>query len=104
VVLIGNNMGYKEDLDELRNVIDITDEVILNSIIMRIDLALEVGVLKKENGITEMSKERRKEILDRVSQRSIEQGTPSYITKKIFEILIDNSVLLQQTIISGKKG
>lgn len=97
-------MGYKEDLDELRNVIDITDEVILNSIIMRIDLALEVGVLKKENGITEMSKERRKEILDRVSQRSIEQGTPSYITKKIFEILIDNSVLLQQTIISGKKG
>ena len=97
-------MGYKEELEELRNVIDITDEVILNSIIMRIDLALEVGVLKKENGISEMSKERRKEILDRVSQRSIEQGTPSYITKKIFEMLIDNSVLLQQTIISGKKG
>ena len=104
VDLIGNNMGYKEELEELRNVIDITDEVILNSIIMRVDLAIEIGVLKKEHGITEMSEDRRKEIIDRVTYKSIQQGTPTYITKKIFESLIDSSVELQQMILSGKKG
>ena len=78
-------MGYKEELEELRNVIDITDEVILNSIIMRVDLAIEIGVLKKEHGISEMCQDRRKEILDRVTYKSLEKGTPTYITKNIFE-------------------
>jgi chorismate mutase len=102
VDLIGNNMGYKEELEELRNVIDITDDVILNSVIMRIDLAMEIGVLKKEHGITEMSQDRRKEILDRVIKKSEEQSTPTYLTKKIFEVLIDHSVELQQMILKSK--
>ncbi len=97
-------MGYQEELNELRKVIDITDDVILNSIIMRIDLSIELGVLKKEYGISEMCQDRRKEILDRVTYKSLERGTPTYITKKIFESLIDNSVDLQQMILSGKKG
>ena len=36
--------------------------------------------------------------------KSLERGTPTYITKKIFESSIDNSVDLQQMILSGKKG
>jgi len=95
-------MGYQEELNELRKVIDITDDVILNSIIMRIDLAIEIGVLKKENGVHDFCSDRRNEILERVKQKSIEQSAPSYIAKKIFELLIDNSVELQKTIIQGK--
>ena len=96
-------MSYIEELEKLRKEIDVVDMNLYVTIFNRIILTTEIGRLKKQHGVTEMSIERRKEIIDKFSEMAIHDTIPVYIIKEIFTKLIDLSVLEQTLIINEKE-
>jgi len=96
-------MEYQEELENLRREIDRVDMELYVAIFNRTILSTQIGVLKKQNNITEMSIERRKEILNRFTNMAIEDTIPVYLIKDIFGKLIDASVLEQTLIINEKE-
>lgn len=89
---------YNSRLQQLRDKIDEADDLICRSLLLRLHLIREVGALKKEHGITEMSESRREEILERLEEWAINNGFPNYIIADIYKILFDHSILCQQVI------
>jgi chorismate mutase len=94
---------YLNKLEDLRKQIDVVDMELYVSVFNRIILTTEIGRLKKQYGVVEMSIERRKEIIDKFSQMAMEDTIPVYIVKDIFTKLIDLSVLEQTLIINEKE-
>ena len=94
---------YLNKLEDLRKQIDVVDMELYVSVFNRIILTTEIGRLKKQYGVAEMSIERRKEIIDKFSQMAMEDTIPVYIVKDIFTKLIDLSVLEQTLIINEKE-
>lgn len=96
-------MSFEQKLNELRISVDETDELLYNTILKRVMLISQIGLLKKEYGVSEMCEERRDQILSKVKQWSIEDQIPVYLVSDIFEKLIDNSVIEQVLIIHEKE-
>jgi chorismate mutase len=96
-------MSFEQKLNELRLSVDETDELLYNTILKRVMLISQIGLLKKEYGVSEMCEERRNQILSKVKQWAIEDQIPVYLVSDIFEKLIDNSVIEQVLIIHEKE-
>lgn len=96
-------MSFEQKLNELRISVDETDELLYNTILKRVMLISQIGLLKKEYGVSEMCEERRNQILSKVKQWAIEDQIPVYLVCDIFEKLIDNSVIEQVLIIHEKE-
>ncbi len=76
-------------LEELRNEIDLIDDEILKLFLKRMDVASKVADYKKENNISTLQKEREREILKKVSEKSgKEMGDYS---RNLFMTLMDLS-------------
>lgn len=89
---------YNSRLQQLRDKIDEADDLICRNLLLRLHIIQEVGALKKEHGITEMSESRREEIMERLKEWAINNGFPSYVIADIYKILFDHSILSQQII------
>ena len=96
-------MSFEQKLNELRISVDETDELLYNTILKRVMLISQIGLLKKEYGVSEMCEERRNQILSKVKQWAIDDQIPVYLVSDIFEKLIDNSVIEQVLIIHEKE-
>lgn len=80
-----------EEIINLRNLINEIDEKILDLINERISLAKKIGVVKKQNGIEIVDKEREQEILINLTAKANEKGIDPEIVKKVWGILIVTS-------------
>jgi chorismate mutase len=96
-------MSYEDKLSKIRESIDNTDRLLYDSIMTRVMLTSEIGLLKKEYGVTDMCEVRRNEILSKVKQWAVDDTIPVHLVTGIFELLIDNSVLEQVLIIHEKE-
>jgi len=93
---------YERKLYRIRQQIDKVDDAIYDMIATRMYLISDVGELKKKYGVIEMSQERREEILLRLKTACIKDRMPVSTVIKIFEQLIDASVLTQEIIFNDK--
>ena len=96
-------MSYQEELEKLRKEMDVVDMELYTTIFKRSVLVTEIGKLKKQYGVTEMSIERRKEIIDKFSKMAKNDGIHPIIVEGIFTDLIDLSVLEQKLIMYEKE-
>jgi chorismate mutase len=94
--------NYEDELERLRSMIDDVDYDLYNSIMRRVFLTSEIGELKKEHNVFEMSESRQKEIYERLKSRCIEDGIPVSLITSIYDIIFEFSIMEQVLIINDK--
>ncbi|MEO0312116.1 MAG: hypothetical protein RIQ89_1773 [Bacteroidota bacterium] len=90
-------------LDELRNRIDQIDETILELISKRMELARQIGIYKKENGITILQVERWNKILaTRIKSGALKELSESFIIES-YKLIHDESIRQQSNVALSSK-
>ncbi len=77
-----------DKIKELRLKIDEVDERILKLLKKRMELAGEIGVIKKENGISVQDRKRERELMDNLEQKAQKRGLDQSLVKNIWKYLI----------------
>jgi len=83
------------EIEGWRGKIDILDEILVDLLNRRAGYALEIGKIKKEQGMPIHSPERERQILERVQQLNLGPLTSGSI-KRLFERIIDESRRLER--------
>ena len=81
-----------EHLNEIRQEIDSIDEKLVELLDRRMDLALEVGNIKKEQGLPIFNPKREEEVLNKVGSKSKYPET----IERVFVNIMDESKKLQE--------
>ena len=90
-----------DELAPLRRRIDACDEQIVQLINERLKVALEVGELKTREGLPIRIPEREDEIIAKILK--LNKGPcPSDVLKKVYRILIDTAVGLEESLDSSR--
>ncbi len=90
-----------DDLAPLRRRIDECDEKLVHLINERLKVAREVGQFKAARGMTVRIPEREREVIARALAVS-DGPCPPEIMEKIFRILIDTAVALEESLDSAR--
>ena len=77
-----------DKIKELRLKIDEVDERILELFKKRMEVAGEIGVIKKENGISVQDRKRERELMDNLEQKAQKRGLDQSLVKNIWKYLI----------------
>jgi chorismate mutase / prephenate dehydratase len=86
----------KMNIELYRKEIDLIDEKILRLLSQRAELALKIGQEKNKNNLAILSREREKEIIDRLT--SLNSGSlPNGDIETIFRLIIEKCRNLQKT-------
>ena len=94
-------MSYEKEIEEIRDLIDITDEILMDVITSRINLSKEFGRLKKRYNTHEMCPKRKEQILEKIKTLSHDNDVDPEVTRAVFDFLINYSVEIQNKIING---
>ena len=93
---------YKENIDQLREQIDVIDENLLSLLASRMNLSRSIGKYKKEHNMTILQTGRYNEILDKRGAQGSLCGMDPEFVKEIFEHIHEESVRQQMEIINQK--
>ncbi len=88
-----------EDLKALRNQIDSLDNELIDVLAKRMNVCMDVGIYKKEHGVSIVQSDRFKEILENRSKEAKEKGLDENFVKQIMILVHDESVRLQKAIL-----
>ncbi len=77
-----------DKIKELRLKIDEVDERILELFKKRMEVAGEIGVIKKENRISVQDRKRERELMDNLEQKAQKRGLDQSLVKNIWKYLI----------------
>lgn len=88
----------KGELERLRGTIDRLDEEIFALIARRMEVAEEIGMLKRQNNLTILQSGRWDEVVERVSQRAEGLGISTECTRKILDAIHIESIERQNKI------
>lgn len=91
--------NYNEELKQLRIKIDALDTEIVDALVKRFEISREIGKLKAQHGVEEMSVLRQLEIIERLSARSEISLLTIHTLIKIYEIIFEDSILCQEVIL-----
>jgi chorismate mutase len=91
-------------LDELRDDIDRVDEVIVRLLNERARVAVEIGRIKKEQGIAIYQPEREKQVLAHVRGIAVEGPLGPDAIARLFERIIDEARRLERRIAHGEES
>ena len=92
------NREFQNQLEILRNKIDVVDDNLLDLLAVRMDLSKQIGVYKKQNNVTILQLKRWHEILKRVSKNSNALGLSEDFIQDLFNLIHGESIR-QQTYI-----
>ena len=90
-------------LDELRNDIDRVDEVLVRMLNERARIAVEIGRVKKEQGIEIYQPEREKQVLAHVRGIAAEGPLGPDAIARLFERIIDEARSLERRVVHEEK-
>ena len=88
----------RDELERLRGAIDRLDEEIFSLIAKRMEVADEIGRLKRQNNLTILQSGRWEEVVERVSHRATELGLGEECTHKILDAIHLESIERQNKI------
>jgi chorismate mutase-like protein len=91
-------------LDDLRKDIDRVDEVLVRLLNERARCAVEIGRLKKEQGIEIYQPEREKEVLKHVRAVACEGPLGPEAIGRLFERIIDEARRLERRVVHGEEN
>lgn len=90
-----------ELLENLRKDVDGIDRELAVLLDRRTEKSVSIGKLKRELGMDLFSPEREKFIFDNILKKSIKHISPASL-KKIFRVIIDESLSIQKRGVNGK--
>ena len=82
------------EINNIRQQIDETDNEIINLLIKRKNLVIEIAKIKKTKGLLVLDKEREAKLIHRVTHRSKELD--SDFIASLFELIMENSKKVQE--------
>lgn len=85
------------ELEKLREKIDFVDREIISLLEERINISIDIGILKKENSMAIFDKKREVEVLEKVHDAITNKNLEKYITD-IYRSIIEQSKLVQKNI------
>lgn len=94
------NVEYKENIDELRDRIDVLDNELLDLLANRMKVSDEIGVYKKQNNITILQPGRWDKILAKVFEKGAEKGLDNEFLEKVFKAIHQASIDRQTEIMN----
>ncbi len=90
------NPAEKDELlTKLRNEVDRTDEAIIELLLKRLDLSIEIGRIKSSIGLNTYDARREKEIDSNIDKLTETQDIKKHL-KRIYERIIDESRAIQR--------
>jgi len=105
------NPGFTQEvvtnrMADIRKKIDEIDNLLLSNLSLRMDLAREIGDLKKEHNVSILQLERWKEVIEQCMHKADEMGLYREFVRNIFIQIHDESIRLQSAILteSEKEG
>ncbi|HET9678809.1 MAG TPA: prephenate dehydratase domain-containing protein [Buchnera sp. (in: enterobacteria)] len=97
-------MNCESSFLKLRNIIDVIDKKIIFLLKARCFVSKKIALYKKKNNKPIKDKKREKEIIKKIINMSIKKQLNPEYSKKIFKIIINESVILQELIIKKNKN
>lgn len=91
---------FLENLDGLRQQIDILDDEIMKIMGSRMDLAKKIGIFKKENSISILQPSRWNEILDKAVAKGETKGLSQIFVTKLLDAVHQESISQQNKIMN----
>lgn len=85
-------MNKQEQLKELRDKIDYFDNELMKVLSKRLEVALEIHMLKMKIGVPVHDKERIESIINKISNRAAEHGLNASHAEEIWRKIIDMSI------------
>ncbi|MBC2576422.1 chorismate mutase [Peptostreptococcus canis] len=85
------------ELEKLREKIDFVDREIISLLEKRINIAIDIGILKKENSLAIFDEKREVEVLGKVNNTITNKNLEKYIID-IYKVVIEQSKLVQKDI------
>lgn len=85
------------ELEKLREKIDFVDREIISLLEKRINIAIDIGILKKENSLAIFDEKREVEVLGKVNNTIMNKNFEKYIID-IYKVVIEQSKLVQKDI------
>ena len=100
MLIIRDAIDLTTSLATLRKQIDEIDNELIDLLARRMGISREIGMYKKEHGLTVVQTKRYSEILDKRAAQGALKGIESDCIKKIFESIHEESVRQQINLIS----
>ena len=90
-----DDQEFKNKLDILRSKIDKIDEELVDKLAIRMGIAEEIGIYKKQNQVTILQLERWKSILQNVREQAGYLGLSEDFVEKLYNAIHDESIRIQ---------
>lgn len=95
-----DSSAYKDNIEQLRSRIDLTDEQILRLLASRMHLCRQIGEYKRANNISILQTSRWEKVLSSVVAKGKELGLSEDFVMQIFNTIHETSVQIQDEILS----
>lgn len=99
-----DNSDYREGIDQLRRTIDVIDENILSILKSRNDVCKKIGQYKKEHNVAIIQAVRWDKVLAEMVEKGNALGFSGKFTSDVFNAIHEESVRLQNEILSGSSS
>lgn len=95
-----NDEQFLENLDGLRQQIDLIDDEILNIMSSRMEVSKKIGLYKKENSISILQARRWNEILENSKSKGAEKGLSGQFITKLLDAVHQESINQQNSVMN----
>ena len=92
---------YKDTMNELRAKIDVLDDVLIETLGKRMNVAREIGKTKKANNVQVFQSNRWEQILAEVEKKGSEKGLSKEFIEKTFKAIHQESINIQTEIVNS---
>jgi chorismate mutase len=89
------------DLNECRHEIDEINHKIIELLAKRFELSAKVAQIKKKQGLSIVDKNRELEMYQQLENLAIQQGVPSKLVRKIFDLIVAQAYQQQEDILKS---
>lgn len=97
---ISGNAEFSNRLEQLRKRIDKIDLDVVDILAARMQLVEEIGLYKKENGVTILQLERWNKVLKNILSQSESLGMDTEFSKKLYQLVHEESIRIQTEIMN----
>lgn len=101
---IAGDSGFETKLEKLRTEIDKIDAELINLLARRMDIVTEIGEYKRDNNVTILQIKRWSNIVQDRLKTGIDTGLDREYLRKLFEIVHNESIKLQEEILNRQKS
>ena len=81
-------LSYRKEIEDLRKEINRLNEEIIDKLVQRVEIAVEIGKIKRRNGQPIVDEEREKKVFDQVKELSATKKLGTEGVERVFREII----------------